>query len=58
MINSLGLKTLLQELAKYIATKKAVTNVKTATDQFIFNIDYSILKFDTDFIVSNDTMKQ
>lgn len=54
LLDSFGLKTLLLELAKHIATKKAVAEVKTATDPFILDVDYSMLKFNTDFIVTGD----
>lgn len=50
-----GLVTFLAQLKELFATKEAVTEVKTATDPYIFNIDYTILEFNTNQIVSGDT---
>ena len=47
-----GLKTFLAQLGGLFATKEAVTKVKTSTDPYIFDIDYTKLEFDTDLIVS------
>ena len=51
-----GLNTFVTQLKeKLFATKEYVAEVKTATDPYILNIDYSILEFDTSWIVSNNT---
>lgn len=54
LLNQGGLKTVLLQLKKLFATKKAVKEVKDLTDPFILEIDYSQLSFNTDLIVSGD----
>lgn len=50
-----GVKTFLAQLHNLFATKVAVTEVKSATDPYIFDIDYSLLEFNTDLIISGNT---
>lgn len=50
-----GLNTFVTQLKeKLFATKEYVAEVKTATDPYILDIDYSILEFNTDMIVSGE----
>lgn len=53
-LNKTGLSTFLTQLNGLFATKGAVTEVKTATDPYIFDIDYTVLEFNTDQIVSGE----
>lgn len=48
-----GLSTFLTQLESVFAKKERVLEVKESTDPYIFDIDYSILKFNTSYIVSN-----
>lgn len=53
-LNKIGLSTFLTQLEGLFATKKSVTDVKEATDPYIFEIDYeNTLKFNTSFIVGD-----
>lgn len=49
-----GLATFFTQLKGLFATKEAVAEVKTNTDPYIFDIDYTKLEFNTDQIVSGD----
>ena len=51
-LDKAGLVTFVAQLKELFATKKAVAEVKESTDPYIFDIDYSVLEFDTDMIVS------
>ena len=50
-----GLNTFLTQLKKLFATKEAVQEVKESTDPYIFEIDYSMLQFNTDLIITGDS---
>lgn len=55
-LNRTGLKTFLLQLESLFATKEEVTQLKTDTDPYIFEIDYDAeLEFDTTFIVTGDS---
>ena len=47
-----GLNTFFEQLKELFATKEAVAEVKTNTDPYIFDIDYTVLEFNTDQLVS------
>lgn len=47
-----GLATFLAQSKELFATDTAVTEVKTTTDSYVLNVDYTPLKFDTSEIVS------
>ena len=47
-----GLKTFLAQLPELFSTKDYLNEVKEKTDPYIFDIDYSVLEFNTDLIVS------
>lgn len=54
-LDKTGLKTFLTQLEGLFATKTAVTEVKTQTDPYIFEIDYdTYLEFDTEQIISGE----
>lgn len=46
-----GLKTFVKQLPSLFVTKDAVVEVKTITDPYIFEIDYTKLEFDTDLTI-------
>lgn len=50
-----GLSTFLTQLESVFAKKECVLEVKESTDPYIFDIDYSKLKFNTDLIISGNT---
>ena len=55
-LNKTGLKTFLVQLSNLFATKEEVTQLKTDTDPYIFEIDYDAeLEFDTTFIVTGES---
>ena len=43
-----------RQVSRGFATKTAVAEVKTSTDPYIFDIDYTKLQFNTDQIVSGN----
>ena len=47
-----GLSTFFTQLKGLFATKEDVIEVKTKTDSYIFDIDYTILEFNTNLIVN------
>ena len=47
-----GLATFLAQSKELFATDDAVTEVKTTTDNYVLNVDYTPLRFDTSEIVS------
>ena len=49
-----GILTFLTQLKGLFATKMAVIEAKESTDPYIFDIDYTVLEFNTDLIVSGD----
>lgn len=53
-LDKAGLATFLAQLKGLFATKEAVTELKTNTDPYILDIDYSVLEFNTDLIVSGE----
>lgn len=53
-LDSVGLATFLEQLRGLFATKVAVAEVKTETDPYIFDIDYTVLEFNTDLVVSGE----
>ena len=53
-LDKTGAATFLAQLKGLFATKAAVTELKTNTDPYIFDIDYSVLEFDTDFIITGE----
>lgn len=53
-LDSAGLKTFFAQLKGIFATKVGVVEVKESTDPYIFDIDYTVLEFDTNLIVSGD----
>ena len=53
-LDKVGLVTFLTQLNGLFATKDNVTDVKEATDPYIFDIDYTKLEFNTDLIVSGE----
>lgn len=54
-LDSAGLATFFTQLKGLFATKESVTEVKTNTDPYIFEIDYdTVLKFNTDLIISGE----
>ena len=54
-LDFVGLATFFTQLNGLFATKTAVAEVKTETDPYIFDIDYTELEFNTDLIVSGET---
>ena len=54
-LDLIGLKTFLAQLYSLFATKEAVHEVKESTDPYIFEIDYSMLQFNTDLIITGDS---
>ena len=52
-LNKEGLSELLNLLKNIFATKKSVINCNEMTHPFMLDIDYSLLEFDTDLIISN-----
>lgn len=53
-LDKAGLATFVAQLKGLFATKTAVAEVKTSTDPYIFDIDYTKLQFNTDQIVSGN----
>lgn len=51
-LDKVGLATFLAQLNGIFATKDNVTDIKEATDHYIFDIDYTKLEFNTDLIIS------
>lgn len=49
-----GLNTFLEQLDELFATKKDVADVKKNTDPYIFDIDYTVLEFDTNLIINEE----
>lgn len=49
-----GLSTFLAQLDELFATKKDVADVKKNTDPYIFDIDYTVLEFDTSLIINEE----
>lgn len=49
-----GLSTFLAQLDELFATKKAVAEVKKNTDPYIFDIDYTVLEFDTNLTINEE----
>lgn len=49
-----GLSTFLAQLDELFATKKDVADVKKNTDPYIFDIDYTVLEFDTNLIINEE----
>ena len=47
-----GLATFVAQLSELFATKTNVAEVKESTDPYIFDIDYTVLAFNTNQIVS------
>lgn len=54
-LDKIGLNTFCEQLKGIFATKVGVTEVKKATDPYIFEIDYSKIAFNVDQIVSGET---
>ena len=54
-LDSVGLSTFFTQLTGLFATKESVADVKTKTDPYIFDIDYTVLEFNTDQIVSGSS---
>lgn len=54
-LDSAGLFTFFTQLKELFATKTAVAEVKESTDPYIFDIDYTVLEFNTDLIVSGES---
>lgn len=48
-----GLEVFFGQLLNLFASKAAVASIKEATDPYIFDIDYTVLEFDTNEIISN-----
>ena len=53
-LDKAGLATFLAQLNGLFATKKDVAEVKENTDPYIFDIDYTVLQFNTNQIVSGE----
>lgn len=53
-LDKTGLATFLGQLKGLFATKDAVSEVKENTDPYIFDIDYTVLEFNTSQIVSGN----
>ena len=54
-LDDVGLTTFFTQLKNIFAAKKAVAQVKSDTDPYIFDIDYdAVLKFNTGFIVTGE----
>ena len=50
-----GLRKILDRFTSKLATTATITEIKETTDEYIFgseNVDYSVLSFDTSFIIS------
>ena len=47
-----GLTTFIEQIKNIFAMRKDLEEVKANTDPYIFDIDYSLLEFNTDMIVS------
>lgn len=54
LIDGRGIVTFIKELKNIFATEADVTSFKAATDNYILDIDYSLLEFDTNSLVSED----
>ncbi len=53
-LDTTGLATFYTQLKGLFATKNAVSEVKTNTDDYVLNIDYSQIAFDTTEIVTEE----
>ena len=51
-LDSAGLSSFVAQLKELFATKTSVAEVKTSTDPYILDIDYTKLEFNTNQIVS------
>lgn len=54
-LDKTGLSVFLAQLKGLFATKADTAEVKANTDPYIFNIDYSVLEFDTTELVTPAT---
>jgi len=50
-LDQAGLNTFFTQLKNIFATKASVTDVKESTDPYIFDIDYTLLEFNTNQII-------
>ncbi len=50
-----GIKTFLDQLKKQFGLKSVVDTARSALDNYILNMNYSPLEFDTDFIIGEAT---
>ena len=52
-LNFQGLAVLLRELIERFATEEEVSQVENDTENYVLNVDYSQLQFDTTEIIKN-----
>ena len=52
-LNINGLKTFLNKLIEVFASEEEVSQVENDTENYVLNVDYSQLQFDTTEIIKN-----